>query len=215
MKTLERAIFESAVPMYGIYQIESRDVDYMFMPYAHAEGKIKRGDYELKMISTIPSNVKTVEDFFAIHNQDNRPAGKYMRSMSMSDVLVKKSDDGKVDAFYVNRTGFVYLPHFLELPKAFGVRRIETDDKFSPRELGIQPAFYIHEPIAVASGTVGDEGVRCYMPDGYSLSMSVGGKMQLYDAEKQYVPIIDVEGHPAIIVGNGAPYALCKYLDML
>ncbi|MEG1525808.1 MAG: YodL domain-containing protein, partial [Clostridia bacterium] len=57
----------------------------------------------------------TLDDLFMKHNRDNRPFGRDMRSMSVSDVLVI-NQGGKRRAYYVDSIGFQEVQQFL--PKA-------------------------------------------------------------------------------------------------
>ena len=98
---------------YEIYQIaDVRNTDYCFRSLAEAGEKFNRADYERVYAGVLASNM-TLEYLYAKHNMDNRPFGRKMRSLSMSDVVVLKRD-GKESAFYVDTFGFEEVPKFIK-----------------------------------------------------------------------------------------------------
>lgn len=100
---------------YEIYQI--RDIggaDYGFRSYDAAKGRMKPIDYR-RVYAGVLSPKVTLDDLFMKHNRDNRPFGRDMRSMSVSDVLVI-NQGGKRRAYYVDSIGFQEVQQFL--PKA-------------------------------------------------------------------------------------------------
>ena len=98
---------------YSIYQIRDiGSVDYAFRSLDEAGKKFKRSNYKL-MYSGMLGNGVSLEDLWSKHNRDNRPFGREMRSMSMSDVVVLNRD-GEAKAFYADRIGFSEVPQFLE-----------------------------------------------------------------------------------------------------
>lgn len=97
---------------YEIYQIKDiGGVDYSFRSYAEAKGRIKPTDYRRAYAGVLSPKV-TMDDLFYKHNRDDRPFGRDMRSLSVSDVLVINRD-GKRTAYYVDGFGFKEIQNFL------------------------------------------------------------------------------------------------------
>lgn len=98
---------------YEIYQIaDVRSTDYCFRSLAEAGEKFNRADYKRMYAGVLALNM-TLEYLFAKHNMDNRPFGRKMRSLSMSDVVVLRRN-GKKSAFYVDTFGFEEVPQFIK-----------------------------------------------------------------------------------------------------
>jgi hypothetical protein len=97
---------------YEIYQIaDTRGTDYCFRPFDEAENQIRRADYQ-RVYAGVLASQTTMGFLFVKHNRDNRPFGKRMRSLSMSDVIVL-GRAGKQQAFYVDTVDFRETPEFL------------------------------------------------------------------------------------------------------
>lgn len=100
------------IDTYEIYQIKNtRDVNYCFRSFAEAEKQINRDDY-LRVYAGMFTPHTTMEFLYAKHNRDNRPFGKRMRSLSISDVIVLNRA-GKQQAFYVDTFRYEEVPVFL------------------------------------------------------------------------------------------------------
>ncbi len=100
---------------YSIYQIrDTRKVPYAFMPYDQAKAKLRFSHYQRAYRGVLAPKV-TLDDLYLKHNQDSRPFGQRMRSMSMSDVVVLNRG-GAEKAYYVDRLGFQEAKRFLNLP---------------------------------------------------------------------------------------------------
>ena len=97
---------------YTIYQINNIDNrEYAFMDYDYSRNKINAKDYT-KVYMGMMSDKTTLEYLFIKHNEDYRPFGKRMRSLSVSDVIVV--DDGTHQkAYYTDSFGFVEIPKFI------------------------------------------------------------------------------------------------------
>ena len=106
--TPERAI--SATPIPSTSSIAS----YAFMPYEQAKAKLRMAHYQRAYRGVLTPKV-TLEDLYAKHNQDSRPFGQRMRSLSMSDVVVLNRG-GQEKAYYVDRYGFQEAKWFLNPP---------------------------------------------------------------------------------------------------
>lgn len=112
---------------YEIYQIEDvRGTDYCFRPYAEAAKSLNGDDYVRRYAGVLAPQT-TMEYLFVKHNQDRRPFGRQMRSLSVSDVMVLHRN-GQNRAFYVDNTGFQEVPVFLG-PEAKRQTPQRTDEK--------------------------------------------------------------------------------------
>lgn len=105
---------------YEIFQIkDTANTDYSFRPYGDAQGHLRRADYRRAYAGVLSPKV-TMDALFAKHNRDNRPFGREMRSLSVSDVLVINRD-GHKKAYYVDSFGFqevkCFLPRARTTPK--------------------------------------------------------------------------------------------------
>ncbi len=100
---------------YTIYQLKDmRETPYGFAPYEQAKGKLRMSHYQRAYRGVLAPKV-TLEDLYAKHNRDNRPFGRRMRSLSMSDVVVLDRG-GQKKAYYVDTAGFQEVKHFLDPP---------------------------------------------------------------------------------------------------
>ena len=100
---------------YTIYQIkDTRAAPYAFMPYAQAKVKLRMSHYQRAYRGVLAPKV-TLDDLYLKHNQDNRPFGQQMHSLSMSDVIVLNRGGDK-KAYYVDTVGFQEAKRFLNPP---------------------------------------------------------------------------------------------------
>lgn len=75
---------------YEIYQIDNvGKVDYAFMRYERAKGKLRAAHYRKAFAGVLAPNM-TLEELYRKHNADTRPFYRQMRSLSESDVIVVK-----------------------------------------------------------------------------------------------------------------------------
>lgn len=101
------------IDTYEIYQItDTRDVDYCFRSFDEADNHIRRQDYQ-RVYAGVLAPQTTMEFLFVKHNRDNRPFGKRMRSLSVSDLIVQNRA-GKQRAFYVDTVDFQEVSAFLK-----------------------------------------------------------------------------------------------------
>ena len=97
---------------YTVYQLkDTQVVPYGFKPHEYAKGKLHPAHYE-KVYRGMFAPEDTLENLFRRHNADNRPFGRQMRSMSISDVVVIDRG-GEKKAFYVDDVGFQEAKRFL------------------------------------------------------------------------------------------------------
>lgn len=110
---------------YEIYQIDNvGKVDYAFMRYERAKGKLRAAHYRKTFAGVLAPNM-TLEELYRKHNADTRPFCRQMRSLSESDVLIVKRGSKK-KAYYVDAVGFQEVPNFLkglQKPKERGEAR--------------------------------------------------------------------------------------------
>lgn len=100
---------------YTIYQLEDIGaVPYAFMPYDQAKAKLRFSHYRRAYRGVLAPKV-TLDDLYLKHNQDSRPFGQRMHSLSMSDVIVLNRG-GEEKAYYVDTVGFQEAKRFLNPP---------------------------------------------------------------------------------------------------
>lgn len=98
---------------YEIYQIDNvAKVDYAFMRYERAKGKLRAAHYRKAFAGVLAPNM-TLDKLYRKHNADTRPFCQQMRSLSESDVIVVKRGS-KRKAYYVDAVGFQEVPSFLK-----------------------------------------------------------------------------------------------------
>ena len=96
---------------YELYQlIDIGAVDYAFRSYDEAKRKIKASDYRRAYVGMLAPNV-CLDHIYDKHNRDNRPFGRSMRSLSVSDVIVL-NHGGRRKAFYIDVGGYRELKRF-------------------------------------------------------------------------------------------------------
>lgn len=100
---------------YTIYQLgDIGAVPYAFMPYDQAKAKLRFSHYRRAYRGVLALKV-TLDDLYLKHNQDSRPFGQRMHSLSMSDVIVLNRG-GEEKAYYVDTIGFQEAKRFLNPP---------------------------------------------------------------------------------------------------
>ena len=83
---------------------------YAFRSYDEAKGSIKASDYHRVYAGMLAPNV-SLDYLYEKHNRDDRPFGRRMWSLSMSDVIVVYHG-GERKAFYVDFVGYQELKRF-------------------------------------------------------------------------------------------------------
>ena len=96
---------------YEVYQADLH-ADYCFREYEEAKGRISMADYT-RVYAGMLGKGTSLETLFARHNQDTRPFGRRMRSMSMSDIVVLHQD-GEAHAYYTDSFGFEPIDEILK-----------------------------------------------------------------------------------------------------
>jgi len=98
---------------YEIYQIDNvGKVNYAFMRYENAKGKLRAAHYRKAFAGVLAPNM-TLEELYRKHNADTRTFYRQMRSLSESDVIVVKRG-GERKAYCVDAVGFQEVPSFLK-----------------------------------------------------------------------------------------------------
>ena len=98
---------------YEIYQIDNvGKVNYAFMRYENAKGKLRAAHYRKAFAGVLAPNM-TLEELYRKHNADTRPFYRQMRSLSESNVIVVKRGS-KRNAYCVDVVGFQEVPSFLK-----------------------------------------------------------------------------------------------------
>ena len=110
---LDSKLLPADAGCYEIYQIDNvAKVDYAFMRYERAKGKLRATHYRKAFAGVLAPNM-TLEELYRKHNADTRPFYRQMRSLSESDVIVVKHG-GERKAYYVDAVGFQEVPNFLK-----------------------------------------------------------------------------------------------------
>lgn len=100
------------VDTYEIYQIKNLELTpYAFRSYDSAKKYFQASDYQ-KVYQAMLSPKEELEDLFIKHNRDERPFGRRMHSLSVSDVVVLNRN-GEKKAFYIDDFGFKEVLKFL------------------------------------------------------------------------------------------------------
>lgn len=117
--------------IFSIYQLrrDSR-CEYRFGSYDEAKGQSNAADYDRKYIGSRFADFD-LEKIYSIFNRDDRPCGRSMHSLSMSDIVVI-NQDGKEQAFYVDRFGFTEVPGF---PEALHAQEQQKEQQRDAMEL--------------------------------------------------------------------------------
>ncbi len=100
-------------PTYSIYQLKEGADEGMFLSYRSAKKqglKIDTGNYELTYIGENDSNYSP-DELYEIFNL-RRPLDFCGHSLSVSDVITYKNEDGSTEAYFVDSCGFVELTDF-------------------------------------------------------------------------------------------------------
>lgn len=87
---------------FKIYQTKA---DYRFMPYEYVKDKVNINDYDLVAEFTTPEDT-SLDTVYVWGNNGKLQQSYTMRSISVSDIIVK--DD---TTYYVDSFGFKELPH--------------------------------------------------------------------------------------------------------
>ena len=95
---------------YEVYQADIH-ADYCFRDYEAAKGRISLSDYTRVYTGMLGSGTG-LETLFARHNQDTRPFGRKMRSMSVSDIVILHQG-GETHAYYTDSFGFEPIDEIL------------------------------------------------------------------------------------------------------
>jgi hypothetical protein len=103
--------------MYAIYQLKHddilRDLRFTRLDVLKRLGhKVRRGNYDLIYAASMDNGSVSLDDIFTRFNTD-RPTDFKGHSLSVSDVVVYKYDDGRYAAYYVDSYDFALLRDFM------------------------------------------------------------------------------------------------------
>lgn len=119
--------------MYLIYQIPSARegatkaaTDKLFMNYVWTaeHGGVKLADYRLRYASPLDENISN-EEIYEKFNRDDRPAGRTMHSLSVSDIIIN-DEDGEYAAWFCDSIGFRKLEPMEFLWQSIPAEAFET-----------------------------------------------------------------------------------------
>ncbi len=117
------------VGTYEVYQIaDIGAADYAFAEYDRAAAQLNAADYK-KVYAGMLSEKIPLDRLYYLHNIDERPCSRSMRSMSVSDIIITHLHD-KHTAWYVDSTRFRELPGMAEKLA-----------KMQARQLGAKPLY--------------------------------------------------------------------------
>ncbi|WP_369282999.1 YodL domain-containing protein [Oscillibacter sp. GMB15532] len=112
----EGALLYGTGDRYGIYQLKDGDAlhfhRFSSLKQLEQDGlSVERNHYKLVYTAPLPADTE-LEELFELHNRDDRPAAKDMRSLSVSDIVVLRRGE-EVTSHYVDSFGFAALTAFL------------------------------------------------------------------------------------------------------
>ena len=94
---------------YEIYQTNNRDI--AFLRYDYTKDHINAASYKLVYRGQMEC-WQTLDSLYCLHNQENRPNGRKMRSLSVSDIIVTH-EGGEAHAYYVEPIGYKQVDDLL------------------------------------------------------------------------------------------------------
>lgn len=83
---------------YEIYQTNNREI--AFLRYDYTKDHINAASYKLVYRGQMEC-WQTLDSLYCLHNQENRPNGRKMRSLSVSDIIVTH-EGGEAHAYYLD-----------------------------------------------------------------------------------------------------------------
>ena len=94
---------------YEIYQTNDRKI--AFLRYDYTKDHINAASYKLVYRGQM-EYWQTLDSLYCLHNQENRPNGRKMRSLSVSDIIVMH-EGGEAHAYYVEQIGYKQVDDLL------------------------------------------------------------------------------------------------------
>lgn len=94
---------------YEIYQTNNREI--AFLRYDYTKDHINAASYKLVYRGQMEC-WQTLDSRYCLHNQENRPNGRKMRSLSVSDIIVTH-EGGEAHAYYVEPIGYKQVDDLL------------------------------------------------------------------------------------------------------
>ena len=109
---------------YEIYQTNNREI--AFLRYDYTKDHINAASYK-RVYRGQMECWQTLDSLYCLHNQESRPNGRKMRSLSVSDIIVTH-EGGQAHAYYVEPIGYKQVDNllpWLEQAKKCSVAREE------------------------------------------------------------------------------------------
>lgn len=106
---------------YEIYQTQNRNI--VFTAHKYAKSSMKASDYKL-VYRGQRDCWQTLDTIYCLHNQDDRPNARKMRSVSVSDIIVLH-ENGEAHAYYVDPIGYKQIDSLLPALEKFQGPQIE------------------------------------------------------------------------------------------
>ena len=94
---------------YEIYQTNDREI--AFLRYDYTKDHINAASYKLVYRGQMEC-WQTLDSLYCLHNQENRPNGRKMRSLSVSDIIVTH-EGCEAHAYYVEPIGYKQVDDLL------------------------------------------------------------------------------------------------------
>jgi len=118
---------------YEIYQTNDRKI--AFLRYDYTKDHINDASYKLVYRGQMEC-WQTLDSLYCLHNQESRPNGRKMRSLSVSDIIVTH-EGGQAHAYYVEPIGYKQVDDLL--PGLEQARQNDSLLSFRPLARGCHP----------------------------------------------------------------------------
>lgn len=110
---------------YEIYQTNDREI--AFLRYDYTKDHINAASYKLVYRGQMEC-WQTLDSLYCLHNQENRPNGRKMRSLSVSDIIVTH-EGGQAHAYYVEPIGYKQVDDLLPGLEQAKKRSVEKGER--------------------------------------------------------------------------------------
>ena len=110
---------------YEIYQTNNREI--AFLRYDYTKDHINAASYKLVYRGQMEC-WQTLDSLYCLHNQENRPNGRKMRSLSVSDIIVTH-EGGEAHAYYVEPIGYKQVDNLLPWLEQAKKRSVEMGER--------------------------------------------------------------------------------------
>ena len=110
---------------YEIYQTNDRKI--AFLRYDYTKDHINAASYKLVYRGQMEC-WQMLDSLYCLHNQENRPNGRKMRSLSVSDIIVMH-EGGEAHAYYVEPIGYKQVDDLLPGLEQAKKRNAEREER--------------------------------------------------------------------------------------